>query len=151
MKGLYFSTQGRSYKSSWPLIKVLDIGGPRVKTSFGTTEEPPIPAHIHAGCTKGGNAAMKCGKAEAQFFPPCAGQSGKVVTRMGFKPGTTKETLAAAMAEFGKSDKVYELMQSYEAKENECWMVRPGFVHSPGPKLTIEIQKAQGNNNNNNN
>lgn len=35
-------------------------------------------------------------------------------------------------------------MKDYEAKENECWMVRPGFVHAPGPKLTIEIQRAQG-------
>ena len=39
---------------------------------------------------------------------------------------------------------VYDLMKAYEAKENECWMVRPGFVHAPGPKLTIEIQRAQG-------
>lgn len=60
-----------SYKAAWPLIKILDIGGAKVETSFGTIEEPPIPAHIHAGCTKNGDASMKCGKAEAQFFPPC--------------------------------------------------------------------------------
>lgn len=63
---------------------------------------------------------------------------------MGFKEGTTKESLAVAMAQFGKSDDVYNIMNAYEAKENECWMVRPGFVHAPGPKVTIEIQKAQG-------
>ena len=38
-----------NYLKSWPLIKVLDIGGDPVKTSFGTTEKPPIPPHIHAG------------------------------------------------------------------------------------------------------
>ena len=27
-----------SYKSKWPLIKILDIGGKKVKTSFGTVE-----------------------------------------------------------------------------------------------------------------
>jgi len=27
--------------------------------------------------------------------------------------------------------------------ENETWMVRPGFVHAPGPAVTIEIQFAQ--------
>ena len=88
---------------------------------------------------------MKCGKAEAQFFPPCVGESSSVITRMGFRKGTTKEILKNAMKNFGKSDDVYEIMNSYEMKENECWMVRPGFVHAPGPKLTIEIQRAQGN------
>ena len=59
----------------------------KVETSFGTTEAPPIPPHIHAGCTKNGKANLKCGKAEAQYFPP----TGKTiddkgcVTRMGFK------------------------------------------------------------------
>ena len=65
-----------------------------------------------------------------------------------------------AMAEFGKSDVVYHLMQDYEVViaihvhsksylinlkvvENETWMVRPGFVHAPGPAVTIEIQFAQ--------
>ena len=37
------------YLKAWPLIKILDIGGAQVKTSFGTIEEPPIPPHIHAG------------------------------------------------------------------------------------------------------
>ena len=63
---------------------------------------------------------------------------------MGFKENTSKKALATAMAQFGKSDDVYDIMRAYEAKENECWMVRPGFVHAPGPTLTIEIQKAQG-------
>ena len=32
-----------SFKSHWPLIKILDIGGQKIATSFGTIEEPPIP------------------------------------------------------------------------------------------------------------
>lgn len=158
-----------NYLKSWPLIKVLDIGGDPVKTSFGTTERPPIPPHIHAGCIHNGKADIKCGKAEAQYFPPISamtGQENKCVTRMGFKKGVTKEDVEKAMAEFGKSDAVYHLMQDYEVAnmqvpcimmqlneyletlifkviENETWMVRPGFVHAPGPAVTIEIQFAQ--------
>ena len=114
------------------MIKVLDIGGDPVKTSFGTTEKPPIPPHIHAGrffthnkiyfdtflgCIHNGKADLKCGKAEAQYFPPIStltGQENKCVTRMGFKKGVTKEDVEKAMAEFGKSDAVYHLMQDYE-------------------------------------
>ena len=42
------------------------------------------------------------------------GQENKCVTRMGFKKGVTKEDVEKAMAEFGKSDAVYHLMQDYE-------------------------------------
>lgn len=62
---------------------------------------------------------------------------------MGFKPGVTRDQIAAAIAKFGKSDEIYDLMKSYTVYENETWMVRPGFVHAPGPKVTIEIQLAQ--------
>jgi len=39
------------YSTSWPLTKILDIGGKPVKPSFsdGKEEIPPIPAHIHSG------------------------------------------------------------------------------------------------------
>ena len=115
------------------------------------------------GCIHHGKADLKCGKAEAQYFPPISamtGEKNKCVTRMGFKKGVTKEDVEKAMAEFGKSDVVYHLMQDYEVViaihvhsksylinlkvvENETWMVRPGFVHAPGPAVTIEIQFAQ--------
>jgi len=134
-----------TYLKAWPLIKVLDIGGEEVETSFGTVEAPPIPPHIHAGCTKGGKGNLKCGKAEAQYFPPTGSrtQDKGCVTRMGFKPGVTRDQIAAAIAKFGKSDEIYDLMKSYTVYENETWMVRPGFVHAPGPKVTIEVQLAQ--------
>lgn len=63
-------TSSSPRRAAWPLIKVLDIGGDEVETSFGTVEAPPIPPHIHAGCTKAGKGNLKCGKAEAQYFPP---------------------------------------------------------------------------------
>ncbi|CAG5096894.1 Oidioi.mRNA.OKI2018_I69.XSR.g14833.t1.cds [Oikopleura dioica] len=131
-----------TFRDSWPLIKVLDIGGKLTQTSFGTNEIPPIPAHIHAGCTKDRNNQISCGKAEAQFFPFIPKDSSPI-TRMGFKKEVSKEMLLEAMNEFGKSDALYNLMNEYEVKEGECWMVRPGFVHAPGPVLTIEIQRPQ--------
>ncbi len=103
---------------------------------------PPIPAHIHAGCTKDRANEMACGKAEAQFFP-CIPENATAVTRMGFKKGVTREMILHAMDKFGKNDILYDLMKEFEVKEGECWMVRPGFVHAPGPVLTIEIQRPQ--------
>ena len=38
-----------NYSKTWPLTKILDIGGEKVKTSFGSFEIPPIPCHVHAG------------------------------------------------------------------------------------------------------
>ena len=35
------------------------------------------------------------------------------------------------------------LSNTFKVIENETWMVRPGFVHAPGPAVTIEIQFAQ--------
>ena len=39
--------------------------------------------------------------------------------------------------EFGKSDKIYDLMKAYTMEEGSTWMVRPGFVHSPGKAFDI--------------
>jgi len=85
---------------------------------------------------------MACGKAEAQFFP-CIPENATAVTRMGFKKEVTREMILHAMDKFGKNDILYDLMKEFEVKEGECWMVRPGFVHAPGPVLTIEIQRPQ--------
>ena len=85
---------------------------------------------------------MACGKAEAQFFPFIP-KDVTAVTRMGFKKGVSRKMILDAMDEFGKNDMLYDLMNEFEVKEGECWMVRPGFVHAPGPVLTIEIQRPQ--------
>ena len=58
-------------------------------------EAPPIPCHVHAGEVVGGRCVGR-GKTEAYFFPPLDIppynlQLGPVKTRLGLKPGVTKE------------------------------------------------------------
>ena len=77
-------TSSSPRRAAWPLIKVLDIGGDEVETSFGTVEAPPIPPHIHAGCTAAGKGNLKCGKAEAQYFPPTGSRTQVSVRRVNY-------------------------------------------------------------------
>lgn len=139
-----------SFAQRWPLTKILDIGGAKVKTSFGTEEIPPIPPHVHFGEIVGGKAT-KVGKKEAYFLPPLdvapynktQTEFGKVVTRLGLKPTITKEQFLHALKSFGKDDVMYTLLNEYEVQPYDCWTIQPGIVHAPGPWLTFEIQKAQ--------
>ncbi len=61
----------------------------------GDPEAPPIPCHVHAGDVHDGKCVGH-GKTEAYFFPPLDVfpynlQLGRVKTRLGLKPGVTKE------------------------------------------------------------
>ena len=59
------------HKASWPLTKILDIGGSTVSPSFGGKEVPPIPCHVHCGdYDPNCSACTGQGKLEAYFFPP---------------------------------------------------------------------------------
>ena len=59
------------HEASWPLTKVLDIGGSTVSPSFGGKEVPPIPCHVHCGdYDPNCSACTGQGKLEAYFFPP---------------------------------------------------------------------------------
>ncbi len=136
-----------NFAQHWPLTKILDIGGAKVKTSFGTEEVPPIPPHVHFGEIVGGKAT-KVGKKEAYFLPPLDvapynKEMGKVITRLGLKPTATKEQFLNALKNFGKDDVMYTLLNEYEAQAYDCWTIQPGIVHAPGPWLTFEIQKPQ--------
>jgi len=59
-------------------------------------EAPPIPCHVHAGEVVGGRCVGH-GKTEAYFFPPLdvppynLQLGGRVMTRLGLKPGVSKE------------------------------------------------------------
>lgn len=58
-------------------------------------EAPPIPCHVHAGEVSKGQCVGH-GKTEAYFFPPLHVvpynlHLGPVKTRLGLKPGVTKE------------------------------------------------------------
>lgn len=143
------------YSKSWPLTKVLDIGGVPHQPSFakeGKLEVPPIPAHVHPGYVQNGACRMQEGKLEAYFFPPVddstvyAGsipESEQVITRLGLMPGVTKEQVRAALDKFGVDDELYSLLQVYRIEANTGWTIQPGILHAPGPWPTFEIQRAQ--------
>jgi len=143
------------YSKHWPLTKVLDIGGVAYKPSFakeGDEEVPPIPAHVHPGYAKNGLCCMKEGKLEAYFFPPVdestvyAGKvqdPDKVITRLGLKPGVSREQVREALDKFGMDDSLYGLMKTYSVEANTSWTIQPGMIHAPGPWPTFEIQRPQ--------
>lgn len=61
----------------------------------GEEEVPPIPCHVHSGDVVGGRCVGH-GKTEAYFFPPLNVppynlELDAVKTRLGLRPGTTKE------------------------------------------------------------
>ena len=78
-------------------------------------EFPPIPCHVHCGDFGGSGS----GKLEAYFFPPLdvppynLKVAGSVITRLGFKPSTTKDAVVGAMQRFGVDDSMYQLLQEY--------------------------------------
>lgn len=149
-----------TYKTKWPLTKILDIGGSEVVPSFCTCDQPPspevpsIPCHVHNGYTylneEGELVQSQPGKLEAYFFPPLnvapydtiVGEL-KPITRLGLKPGVTQEQCVEALKKFGQTDAFYELMQPYPILPLEGWTIRQGVVHAPGPYPTFEIQFAQ--------
>jgi len=150
------------YLARWPLTKVLDIGGEPVVPDFGPfsrrgsadqggtgaePEVPPIPFHVHSGEVVAGRIRPP-GKLEAYFFlpvdvPPYHRDLGRVVSRLGLKPGTTREDVLAALREFGTSDAMYALGVAYEVRPYEGWTILPGTLHAPGPWPTFEIQLPQ--------
>ncbi len=150
------------YLARWPLTKVLDIGGEPVVPGFGASlgagagvaaqaqvepEVPPIPFHVHSGEVVDGRIRPP-GKLEAYFFlpvdvPPYQRDLGRVISRLGLKPGTTRESVLAALRQFGSSDAMYALGVPYEVRPYEGWTIPPGTLHAPGPWPTFEIQLPQ--------
>ena len=136
------------YMGSWPLTKILDIGGTPVTPSFSNEPEvPPIPTHVHSGIVKDG-IIQPPGKLEAYFFPPVNippynQEFGKVITRLGLKSNTTREELKQALMQFGKDDSTYQLCNPYEINPYDGWAIPAGIVHAPGPWVTFEIQLPQ--------
>ena len=142
-----------SYSGSWPLTKVLDIGGPAKLPKYssqvegGAAEVPPIPCHVHAGEVVNG-VCVGPGKTESYFFPPTNIppynlQLDKVITRLGIKPGTLQDDFKQSLTKFGINDDIYGLMNIYEIKPWETWFIEERIVHAPGPWPTFEIQRPQ--------
>lgn len=143
-----------NYVATWPLTKLLDIGGtpvvPHYTDSSGETlvaEVPPIPCHVHAGDIVNGRC-IPPGKSEAYFFPPTnlppynLDLSG-TKTRLGLKSGVSKEQLVKCLQEFGKSDDLYKLLNEYDVLPWESWFIKEKAIHAPGPWPTFEIQRPQ--------
>ena len=133
----------------WPLIKILDIGGNKVSHN-GQLESPPIPCHVHYGIidSQTGQHILPA-KDEAYFFPPspdfAKNQTDNEIvhSRLGIKPDVDKDTFLKAMKQWGRNSDLYDLLNLYELELNTGWTIFGGIVHSPGPILTLEIQRAQ--------
>ncbi|GEM_PF-297952 len=137
-----------TYESTWPLTKILDIGGDPVEVSYSKEKEvPPIPLHVHSGNAVKGKIQPP-GKKEAYFFPPVNippynQDFGHVITRLGLKPETKKEEFLEALTKFGKEDIAYSFANMYEIKPYDGWTIPSKIVHAPGPWITFEIQAPQ--------
>ena len=143
-----------SYNKSWPLTKVLDIGGPARAPKYSTgdsvekkAEVPPIPCHVHAGEVVN-EVCVGPGKTEAYFFPPVNIppynlELDQVITRLGIKPGTSKEEFKTGLNQFGINDDIYSLMNVFEINTLETWFIEERTIHAPGPWPTFEIQRPQ--------
>ena len=143
------------YSQSWPLTKVLDIGGPARVPKYTSTasehkdeaEVPPIPCHVHAGEVVKG-VCVGPGKTESYFFPPTNVppynlKLDRVITRLGIKPGTSQEDFKQSLTKFGINDDIYRLMSIYEINPWETWFIEERIIHAPGPWPTFEIQRPQ--------
>lgn len=143
-----------SYASSWPLTKILDIGGtervPQYSAIGGEAlpEVPPIPCHVHCGDVVNGKCGCGQGKTEAYFFPPLDVppynlKLGMVKTRLGLQSCTTKEEVLKALKQFGRYDDLYSLLNVFEIHPWETWHIEEKVIHAPGPWVTFEIQLPQ--------
>jgi hypothetical protein len=150
-----------TYRSKWPLTKILDIGGDYVtprfpnRTDTPKDEVPPIPCHIHAGVTTRDenntlvHQGKQFGKNEAYFFPPLdvppynRTTIRDATTRLGVKPNVTKEQALEALHHFAIDDSFYDLLNEYKVNPYDGWTIQPGLLHAPGPYITFEIQLPQ--------
>ena len=142
------------YIDTWPLTKLLDIGGvpvvPRYSedaSSPSFAEVPPIPCHVHAGEVVNGHCVPP-GKSEAYFFPPTNIPPYNLdltgtITRLGLKSDVSKCQLVNGLKDFGKNDNLYKLLNVYEILPWESWFIKEKAIHAPGPWPTFEIQRPQ--------
>ncbi len=103
-----------------------------------------LPHHIHH---RDEHAALtgQLGKPEAYYFAPQVNNHGGdfPYTFFGLNPGTTKEQVRQALADFEKGDnKITALSAAYRLEVGTGWDVPPGVLHAPGSLCTYEPQKA---------
>jgi len=103
-----------------------------------------LPHHIHH---RDEHAALtgQLGKPEAYYFAPQVNNHGGdyPYTFFGLNPGTTKEQVRQALADFEKGDnKITAMSAAYRLEVGTGWDVPPGVLHAPGSLCTYEPQKA---------
>jgi hypothetical protein len=129
----------------WPMYsKFFDNKGALPHHVHHRDNKGALPHHVHH---RDKHAALtgQLGKPEAYYFPPQANNYGGdfPFTFFGLNPGTTKEQVRQALADFEKGDnKITSLSAAYRLDVGTGWDVPPGVLHAPGSLCTYEPQKA---------
>ena len=104
----------------------------------------PLPHHIHHRQEHAARVGQD-GKPEMYFFPAQMNNHGGEFpfTFFGLNPGTTKEQVREALANFSKGDNnLLALSRAYKLNLDTGWDVPPGVLHAPGSLCTYEPQFA---------
>ncbi|MCX7176511.1 MAG: hypothetical protein NT159_21835 [Proteobacteria bacterium] len=103
-----------------------------------------LPHHIHHRDQHARRVGQP-GKPEAYYFPPQMNNHGGAFpyTFFGLAPGTTREQVRNALANFAKGDnRITALSAAYRLEVGTGWDVPPGILHAPGSLCTYEPQRA---------
>lgn len=104
----------------------------------------PLPHHVHHR-EEHAKLVGRRGKPECYYFPPQLNNHGGrfPFTFFGLEPGTTREQLREALANFTKGDnRITDLSRAYRLCPGTGWDVPPGVLHAPGSLCTYEPQAA---------
>lgn len=103
-----------------------------------------LPLHIHHR-DEHAKRVGQLGKPEAYYFPPQVNNYGGAFpyTFFGLAPGTTRQQVRDALANFAKGDnRIAALSAAYRLEVGTGWDVPPGILHAPGSLCTYEPQRA---------
>lgn len=132
LKGALIGDRLWAQHGSWPMYsKFFDNKG-------------ALPHHVHHRDEHAARVGQR-GKPEAYFFPAQVNNHGGdfPYTFFGFEPGTTREQVRDALANFTSGDnKLTNLSRAYRLEPGTGWNVPPGVLHAPGSLCTYEPQKA---------
>lgn len=104
----------------------------------------PLPHHVHHDDLHARRVGQ-AGKPEMYFFPAQMNNHGGEFahTYFGLNPGTTREQVRRALADFPKGDNgLLALSRAYALALDTGWDVPPGLLHAPGSLCTYEPQFA---------
>ncbi|MFO0829523.1 MAG: hypothetical protein U0572_15400 [Phycisphaerales bacterium] len=102
----------------------------------------PIPHHMHQNAAQAKLVGREC-KPEAYYFPPQHNNVGNnfPYTFMGLEPGTTREEVRRAIADWHKGDnRILALSRAYALETGTGWLIPPAILHAPGSLCTYEPQ-----------